>query len=585
MPRPVVLALSMLRLSPFAGLLLLLYGCGSVPGKQRAPADPHGGILNYNEAQAIASIFPLSVTRVSEQRVASQIYEGLVRFNAHDLSVEPCLAERWDVDPSGIVYTFHLRPEVRFQDDPVFPGGEGRILTAQDVVHCFTTVCEKGAGDQVFWLFQDKVAGADAYHESGATGGQVSGITALDDRTVRITLARPLPNFLQSIAGAGCWIWPKELVAQYGKDLFRHAIGTGPFQLKLARPGDVILLERNPRYWGRDSDSAPLPYLDAVRITMEADREKEIQEFLKGNLGIVTELSLESIAVLADSMDRTSGERRFNMLAVPALAVQYYGFNASRPPFNDPRVRRAFALALDRRLLVDSVLHGMAVPAAHGLVPPGLAGYPYHLVPGIPFNPDSARKLLAQAGFPGGKNFPRIHLQVNNYGFGYRNVASEVQKMLDRELGVAITISVVPPAEYYERIERGEARFWREGWVADLPDPENFLALLYGKNAEADTSKSSGLNTTRYADPRFDALFAKSMAERDEAGRMLALARAESIAMAEVPLIPLYHERYIVLLRPQIKDFPCNAMELFDLRRVKIVRQPGHSRPAPATSS
>ena len=574
----------MVRLLLPATLLLLLSGCGGGNDESHRESQLDGGVFNFNETQELRSIFPLTITRVSEQRVASQIYEGLVRFNAKDLSVEPCLAKSWDVDPTGTIYTFHLRDGVRFQDDPVFSDGEGRKLTAADVVNCFTRICEKGAGDQAFWLFQDKVAGADEYNASGKQGGSISGITSVDDRTVRITLTRPCPNFLQSIAGAGCWIWPKELTAQYGKDLFRHAIGTGPFRLKVARPEEVIVLERNRNYWGRDAEGGSLPYLDGVRVTLVPDKEKEITEFLKGRLNMVTELSLESMKVLADSVDPGTGARRFNMVSIPALTVQFYGFNASKPPFNDLRVRRAFALALDRRTLVDSVLQGIAVVAHHGLVPPGLAGYPYDLVPGIPFAPDSARKLMALAGYPEGKGFPRVQLQVNNYGFGYRSVASKVQEMLGKELGVMITVSVVPPKEYYERIERGEALFWREGWVADLPDPENFLALIYGKNAVTDTTMPSSLNTTRYADPRFDVLFAKSMTETDEQQRMQDLARAEKVAMQDVPLIPLYHERYIVLLDPKVRDLAMNPMELLDLSRVRLVRPAPHSK-SPDTSS
>lgn len=547
-------------------------------------ADPHGGVFNYNETQGLRSIFPLSITRVSEQRVAAQIYEGLVRFNAKDLSVEPCLAERWEVDTGGTIYTFHLRSGVHFQDDPVFPGGEGRALTAADVVYCLTAVCEKGRGDLAYWLFQDKVAGAEAYHALGTVGGTVSGIKALDGHTVQITLVRPRPNFLQSLAGSGCWIWPKEVLEHYGDDLFHHAIGTGPFRIKVIRPDEVIVLERNQHYWGRDTDGAALPYLDAVRVTLVPDKQKEAEAFLKGHLNMVTELSLENMEVLADSVYGKTGERRFSKLSIPSLSVQFYGFNASKPPFNDRRVRRAFALALDKRQLVDSVLKGMAVVAGHGLVPPGLTSYPYDVVQGIAYDPDSARALMAEAGYPGGRGFPRVQLQVDNYGFGYRRVASEVQEMLGRELGVAITVSVVPPAVYYERIERGEALFWREGWVADLPDPENFLALIYGKNAVTDTALPSVLNTTRFANPRFDALFARSLSERNEMDRMKDLAQAEEVAMQQVPLIPLYHERYVVLLNPNVQGLSINAMELLDLRQVRLKRDPPHSA-APKTSS
>lgn len=577
MPRPSIHA-------ALLGLLGLLSGCGRQAAPVHGRDDIHGGVFNFNEAQAVRSLFPPRITLVSEQHVAAQLYEGLVRFNPADLSLEPALAERWETDPARRVYTFHLRSGVRFHDDPVFPDGQGRELTAQDVVDCLTALCEKGTGDAVFRIFQGKVEGADDYHASGRRNGGIKGIRALDGQTVQITLVRPLPNFLQVIAGSACWIWPRELVETYGKDLLRHAIGTGPFRMKAARPEEAIVLERNPDYWGRDGLGRQLPYLDAVRITFVPDKEREVAEFLKGNLSMVAELSQQGFGVLADSLDPATGERRFSVHAIPALAVQYYGFNASRPPFQDVRVRRAFALALDRQALVDSVLHGFAVPAAHGLVAPGLPDYPYQSVPGIPYDPDSARKLMALAGYPQGKGFPRIQLHVNTNGFGYRNVAGAAQEMLGRELGVAITVTAVQPGAYFDRIERGGALFWREGWVADLPDPENFLALLYGKNAEPDTALPSPLNTTRYNNPRFDTQYGLALLKYDEAERMRDLAGAEAIALRDVPLVPLYHERYVMLASPRVGGLHVNAMELLDLREVHLRHQAGRTAAADTSS-
>ncbi|HRQ84112.1 MAG TPA: ABC transporter substrate-binding protein [Flavobacteriales bacterium] len=570
----------MLRRLPFYFIAGLLAGCSSPTATVYGPGGLHGGVLNLNETQVVRTLFPLAVTLVSEQHVAAQVYEGLVAFNPENLGVEAALAESWELDTSRTVYTFKLREGVRFHNDPAFPDGVGRELVADDVVHCFTSICEKGVGDAVFWLFQEKVKGADEYYASGKADGRVEGIEAVDDRTVRITLVRPVPSFLQRLAGAGCWIWPRELPAKYGNQLFDHAIGTGPFRLKVARAGEAIVLERNPAYWGRDAQGGQLPYLDAVRITLVPDKEKEIEAFMNGHLSMVTELSLESIGVLADSLDPRTGMRRFRMSSTAALAIQFYGFNLSKPPFNDVRVRRAFALALDRQKLVQEALQGLAVTADRGIVPPGLAGYPYEVVSGNPYNPDSARRLLDDAGYPGGKGFPRVQLQVSTHGFGYRNVASMAQEMLGRELGVAIVVNTVHTKEYYDRIERGEALFWREGWVADLPAPENFLALLYGKNAEPDTSLPSTLNTTRYASPRFDSLFAAANNAVLATDRMRNLALAEQVAMHDVPLIPLYHERYITLSSPTLQGLHSNALEILDLRRVHFRPDAQHGRPA-----
>jgi len=547
--------------------LALLASCGGPAAKDGTRSvGRYGGIFNFNETQPPRSLFPPAITQVSEIHVASQIYEGLVRFNPQDLSIEPSLAESWSIDSSHKIYTFELRPDVHFQNDPAFSGGQGREMTAKDVVDCFTQLCRPDMGSLSSRLFRDRVEGA----ESAGTTGEIAGLQALDEHTVRITLTGPCANFLQVLAESGCWIWPHELVSTYGKDLLHHAIGTGPFLIKASEQDEAIVLVRNEHYWGKDELGGSLPYLDGVRITFVPDKEKEVAAFLKGSLTMLTELSLESMDMLADTVNGHghSGAKQFTTTMVPALATQYYGLNAMRPPFNDVRVRRAFALAIDRTFLTDSVLRGTAKRADHGLVPPGLPGYPYDLVPRVPFAPDSARRLLALAGYPNGRGFPHVQLQVNNDGFGYQQVASKVQDMLLRELKVPITVSVVSPKEYYDRIEQGKALFWREGWVADLPDPGNFLALLYGKNAVADTALSSPLNTARYMEPRFDSLYAASMSESDVTTRMRSLAQAEGIAMKDVPLIPLYHPYYILLAEPQVQDLHINPMELIDLRGV-----------------
>lgn len=548
-------------------------------GTDKAPSTTgsrYGGVFNMNETEVLRSIFPLTMTQASAYRIASQIYQGLVCFDPGDLSIQPCLADRWEVDPTGTQFTFHLREGVYFHDDPVFPEGRGRAVTVEDVTRCFNAICRRGVGDQVFWLFQDRVEGANAAYAlpPGESEPSVSGIQALDRSTVRITLAHPSPNFLQIIAHSGCWIYPQELVDTYGGDLMQHAIGTGPFRLKVARPGESIVLERNARYWDHDASGQQLPYLDGVRVTLVQDKDREIDEFLRGRLSMVLDVSLSRVDVLADSVDNT-GKPRFQTRSVPALAVQFFGLNATKPPFNDVRVRRAVAMAIDRRVLVDSVLRSLAVEADHGIVAPGLSGYPYELVPGVPYDPEGARRLLAEAGYPDGKGFPRLQLQINTGGFGYVRVAGEVQNMLQRELHLAVSVSVMSAKQHYERIESGDALFWREGWIADHPDPENFLALLYGKNAVADTSLSASLNNTRYASPQFDSLFTAALQTTDEGERLRRLAMAERVAMRDVPVIPLYHQRFTVLSQPWVHDLQVNAIEYLFLGRVWFDRSAG----------
>ena len=297
----------------------------------------------------------------------------------------------------------------------------------------------------------------------------------------------------------------------------------------------------------------------------------EFKEFLAGHVTALFELPADHIRDLGDSVD-ASGKPRFHLRTMAALGSQFYGFDLRHPPFNDVRVRRAFALAIDRHYLTDSILGGMATPAAHGIVAPGLKGYPYDQVLGMSFAPDSARALLAEAGYPGGKGFPPVQLQANADGFGYVRVAEAAQEMLQHELKVPISVSVLRADEHYERVDMGLVRFWREGWTADHPDPENFLALLYGKNAILDTTLPASVNKTRYRNAVFDEHFQASQRMTDQHARWMELALAEAQAMRDLPILPLYHENAAQLYQPWVRGMHLNAIEFLDLSGVWFER-------------
>ncbi len=524
----------------------------------------YGGVFNVNETEGLRSLFPLSITQASSARVASQIYEGLVGFDPKDLSIKPALATSWSVDASSRVFTFNIRRNVRFHDDPCFPEGSGRLLTAQDVAACFTRICTADPTNQMQWLFVGRINGAEEHYEAtrkklNSTG--VKGIEVLDDYTLRISLAASSPTFLHVLAHQGCWIYPSEMVQHYENDILWHPVGTGPFKMKSYRRGESLILERNPNYWAADDLGNDLPFLDAIRYTFTSDKNRELDEFLKGNLSMVFEVPVGRTDVLKNS-------REFQVQSIPAFSVQYYGFNARQEPFKDIRIRRAFSLAIDRQLLADSILHGLAVPATRGMVPPGFKDYPYDLVPELRHDPDEARRSLASAGYPGGKGLPTVFLQVNNDGFGYVEVASMIQSMLERELGVRVVSSVLPMEQHFDKIERGAASFWRAGWIVDHPDPENILELFHGRSVPADTSAPSYLNNTRYKDQEFDTFFDLAHGTSDHKKRLELLAKAEKILMDDMIVMPVYHENSVRLLQPYVKDMPINAMELRDMRLV-----------------
>ncbi|MBP7451058.1 MAG: ABC transporter substrate-binding protein, partial [Flavobacteriales bacterium] len=513
-------------------LVAVLASC-SAPEEARdregAGGKHYGGMFNANEVEEIRSLFPLSLTQAASHRVAAQVYEGLVRFDQTDLSVKPALADSWSVDETGYVYTFKLHPGVRFHDDTCFVDGKGREFTATDVVQCYTALCTFSPMNQMFWLFQDKVLGANAQYAAtarSAEGPGVKGIEALDPLTVRITLTNPWPSFLQVLAHQGCWIYPQELVAHYGEEALWHPVGTGPFCMKTFILDEVIVMERNPGYWGSDEHGNRYPFLDGVRCTFEKDKLKELEAFQEGHLSVMYELPVERTDVLKSTGD-------VQVQTIPGLTVQFYGFNMRQAPFTDVRIRRAFSMAIDRQMIVDSVLQGLAVPAEHGVVAPGFEAYPYDVIPSLTYDPVGGKALLADAGYANGKDLPAVYLQVNSDGFGYVGVASMVQSMLENNLGVRVITSVLPADQHYRRKEMGEAQFWREGWIVDHPDPENFLALFYGKSVPMDPKEPSYLNSTRYQNARYDSLFALALRTDDRNQRMHLLANAEAQLMSD----------------------------------------------------
>ena len=566
----------------FFMLILSITACSEPAATRERKADGgkfYGGVFNVNEAEELRGLFPLSLSQAASQRVAALMYEGLTGFDQADLSIIPVLATSWNIDPTSTIYTFEIRKGVRFHDDPCFPDGKGRELTAHDVVECFTAICRAAPGNQMSWLFRGRVKGADEYFEASATGRKmagVEGIEAVGDHSVRITLTAPSTNFLQVLAHQGCWIYPKEAVEHYGKEVLWRPVGTGAFRLRSHRKGEALVMERHPSYWGADEHGNRLPFLDAIRYTFANDKNRELEQFEKGNLSMIYEVPVDRTAIL------TEGRKKFQVQSVPAYSVQFYGFNPKREPFNDVRVRKAFSMAIDKKLLVDSVLGGLAVPADHGVVAPGFADYPYATVIGNGHDPDRARKLLAEAGFPGGRGLPTIYLQVNSDGFGYIKIAGMVQSMLEKELGARVVASVLPVKQHFERIARGDVTFWREGWIVDHPDPENVLSLFHGKNVPADASEPSYLNSTRYKNEQFDSWFALAQRTTDHAKRMQLLANAEKQLMQDAAVLPLYHERSVRILQPYVRDLPINAMEYRDLRKVWFDPRARTDQAAPA---
>jgi oligopeptide transport system substrate-binding protein len=566
--------------------LTLIYSCGQDTAtdgglKPINGGKYAGGVLRMNEVEDFRNLYPPDLTEVTSFRIANQIYEGLVKLSQKDLSVIPALAESWTKNDDATVWTFKIRKGVKYHDDECF-GGAGREVNANDFKWCFDNLCTASAHNQWFsGTFKGRVKGADEYYQSTKDkkplAGGVSGVKVVDDYTLEITLERPFAGFLNLLVIQGCYLFPKEAFEKYGEDGMRaKAVGTGAFMLKTVKEGEAVILERNPDYWGKDADGNQLPYLDAVRFSFIKEKKQELLEFQKGNLDMLFRIPTENIGDIMADLDKAKENPPFELQLCPAISLFYYGFLHTAKPFDDKRVCLAFNHAIDRQKIVDYTLKGEGIPALFGIVPPvanfEAKGYDFKGLKGYSFDPDLAKKLFTEAGYPNGKGFPHITLQINSGG-GDRNVltAQVIQSMLKENLNIDINIETLPFTQHLDKIESGQSLFWRSGWISDYPDPESFLTLLSSAHIPANISDRSFLNTTRFRNAKYDSLFSLACKEIDDKKRFELYMQADQVQIDEGALMPIFYDEIYRLVQKNVKDFDVNAMEYRDVSRVYFV--------------
>lgn len=564
---------------------LILTGCGGSDNSTNTQTQTakggvnYGGVFKVNETEDFRSLYPLNVTEVVAHRITNQVYQGLVKLDQGDLSVLPGLAEKWDVNEDATSFTFHLRKGVMFHDNACFEGGTGREFTANDVKYCFDKLCESFPENQMYPFFKDKVKGSNEYHKStidkAPLEGGVSGVQVVDDYTVKIDLNYSFAGFLKILAHSSCWIYPKEAFDMYGIDMRVNCVGTGPFRVKTIKESETVILEKNPNFYGVDQHGNQLPYLDGIKFSFIKEKKAELLEFKKGNLDMVYRLPLEMIKDVVGELDdaKKGGNKPFIMQVVPALSVYYLGFQHKLEPFNNADVRRAFNYAIDKESIVTYTLQGEGRPGTHGIVPP-FKGYDFESVNGYGFDVDKAKEHMAKAGYPNGQGFPELTLQINSGG-GDRNVqiAEVVQKMLSENLGITINIEQLQFPQHLDNLETGKALFFRSAWIADYPDPENFLNLLYGGHVPADLATKSYLNAVRYQSDDFDAKFNEALREIDEAKRYTLFTEADQIAVNDAAILPIFYDENTRLIQVHVKNFPSNAMEYRDMTEVYFQKE------------
>ncbi|NLR92778.1 ABC transporter substrate-binding protein [Flammeovirga agarivorans] len=568
--------------------LSLFVGCGS-GNQEKGDAETvltpakggkfYGGVFKVNEAEYIKNLFPLSIIDIYSYRIASQIYEGLFKFDQKTLQITPSLVDSYAKSDDQLVYTFKLKDNVFFHDDKCFESGKGRKLSAKDILYSFNLICTYNKNNQYAHLFTDIVVGAKDYYNASKADltftkspeGQsgVSGFKVIDELTFEVTLEKPNSMFLYNLARPGAFIFPKEAYEAYGEDMRTKCVGTGPYQIASVDEDISIILSKNDNYHGKDEHGNQLPFLKAIVVSFVKDKKIEFLKFKKGELDMMYRVPTEDIIDILAESDETNENFKYHLQRTPEMSTQFLAMNNAGKIFNDINIRKAFNFAIDRQRILEYILNGEGYMEGHfGITPPVFDNYDIEDIQGYKYNLDSAKYYLAKAGYADGKGFPKVTLDLNTEGEQYSNVALEVKKQLKDKLNIEIELKISPFAQIAEKSIMGRYDFLRLAWIADYPSPENYLWAYYSKTLPKNLEDKSWPNLIRYSNPKFDVEYEKALGASDQKTAMVNFKKAEQILMQDAPFVVLWYDEGYRLIQRNIKDFPNNPMQYRDFSTV-----------------
>jgi oligopeptide transport system substrate-binding protein len=523
-------------------IFLTLVFCAFFNGCMRHDPPADVTIINYAEPQ---SLDPAIVTAQPDMRIVAGMFEGLTRVDPKTGSAIPGLAERWEISPDGRIYTFHLRTNLVWST--------GEPLRAADVVYSFIRTLDPAtASDYAGQLFY--IRNAEAFN-AGKTNESAVGVAALDPFTVRVELNNPTVFFLDVCAMPLASVVPRQTIQKFGDAwIAAHPLPvSGPYELDLWRVNDKVRLKKNPRYW--DAANTQSEIIDLLPIVSASSA---LNLYTRGQVDVVWDKELVPTELLDVLLPRPD----FHTFTY--LGTYFVRFNVTRKPFDDPRVRKALALAIDKRRIVERITRGGEQPAAT-LVPAGVANY--NSPPGLGYDPALARKLLAEAGFPGGKNFPRIEYMFNAAAGGgkiHEQIAVELEQMWRDTLGVDIELRQLEMQVYLTEQNQLHYDLSRSSWIGDYNDANTFLNMFVSND---------GNNRTGWSNPRYDELIRQANETADMRAREKLFQEAETILVRdELPIIPLFfYEGINYFDTNKIEGIYTNIVDLHPLQAIRKI--------------
>lgn len=525
----------------FAGFAITVFlsACGG--GESNVERGNRLQVLHMGNGSEPQGLDPHVVTGVPENILIRALFEGLAVKNPYTLEPEPGVAESWEFSEDRRVITFHINPEARWSNgDPV---------TADDYVWSWMRALHPEMGNlYAYMLFPIK--NAEAFFSRKIDDFSQVGVKAPDPLTLVVTLNEPTPYFLQLMDHYSTFAVHRPTIEKHGKftDRFtkwtrvENIVSNGPFVLDEWLLNRRIAMRKSETYWDRDRVR-----LNGVVFYPTENAVSEERGFRAGQLHRTATIPLDKIPIY-QAMEDTP------YLQAPYLGTYFYLVNTRRPPVDDARVRKALSMVVDRDKLISSVLQDSAVPA-YSITPPGTLGYQPPKT--FDYDPDRARELLADAGYPDGEGWPGVEI-VYNTQEAHRKIAVAIQQMWKDELNIEVTISNQEWKVYLDSVSEMNFDVARRGWIGDYVDPNNFLDLYL---------TDGGNNNTGYANPVYDDLITRvAPTAKTREARYEAFYRAEKMLMEEMPIIPIYTYTSKHLVHPAVCGMPGNLMDSLNLR-------------------
>lgn len=511
-------------------LIISIIGNLSFCSRQsRAKLGTAKQILHKGNGTEPQGLDPHIVTGVPEHHILAALFEGLIGEDPKDLSPVPGVAKSWKISNGGLTYIFKLQPDAKWSN--------GDKLIAKDFVYSWRRVLSpKLASEYAYMLHY--VKNAKAFNKGKIKDFSLVGAQAIDNETFEVTLANPTPFFLNVLQHYSTFPVHKKTIEKFGKIDRRgtkwtrvgNMVSNGPFVLTKWQLNHVVRVKKNPMYW-----DAKMVRLQEINFYATESQQTEERSFRVGELHVTNEVPIHKIEVYKKNNPKL-------IRISPFLGTYFYRINTTREPFTNPKVRRAFAMTLNRDQLVRKVTKAGELPA-FAFTPPETSGY----TPKASFKEDvvEARKLLADAGFPGGKDLPKIDILYNTSD-KHLVVAEAIQDMWKKALGVEVSLSNQDWKVYLDSQTTMNYTICRAGWIGDYPDPNTFLDMFV---------TDGGQNKTGWSNKTYDSLIAQAGRTSGKAQRYEIFQRAEKILLDEMPIIPIYIYTRVFLISTDVKNW------------------------------